>query len=347
MQKHPEKTMGGMKMKHVSLTPLAGKCLRLVPVVGALLFSPLADAQEGLPPGYPSKPIELVIPFAPGGGVDLFGRTVARILTEEKIVPQHIQVTNLPGAGGALGVAAMAKRKDDPYSLLGIAIHILVTPIMLGTPNTYKDVTPLAKLFADYQMVVVPTDSPIKSLKEVADTLKKDPASLRIGGASLGSGDHLSISRIAQSLGIDPAQLTYIAYSGGEANAAILGGHVDIGLGGLDLIDLVKGGKMRALGISAPKRLSGDFAAVPTFVEQGYNVVNENWRGIFAPPGQSPAVVKYWQDALTKMVQTDAWKKELENHQWVAAFETDAFPATLAKDDAMYRDLLQKLNLVK
>jgi putative tricarboxylic transport membrane protein len=316
-------------------------------VVSALLFSPFAIAEEGLPPGYPSKPIELVIPFAPGGGVDLFGRTVARILNDEKIVPQHIQVTNQPGAGGALGIASMVQRSGDPYSLLGIAIHILVTPITLGTPNTYKDVTPLAKLFADYEMLVVPTDSPIKSLKDVADALKKDPSSLRVGGASIGSGDHLTISRLAQSLGLDPALLTYISYSGGEANAAILGGHVDIGLGGLDLIDLVKGGKMRALAISSPKRLSGDFVDVPTFTEQGYDVVNENWRGIFAPPGQSPAVVKYWQDALTKMVQTDAWKKELENHQWVPAIETDTFPATLAKDDAMYRDLLKKLNLVK
>lgn len=332
-------------MKH--LAPFVGKCLGLVPVVGALLFSPPAFAEDGLPPGYPSKPIELVIPFAPGGGVDLFGRTVARILNEEHIVPQQIQVTNQPGAGGSLGIASMVQRNGDPYSLLGIAIHIVVTPIMLGTPNTFRDVTPLAKLFADYEMVVVQMDSPIKTLKDIADALKKDPAGLRIGGASLGSGDHLAISRFAQSLGVDPAKLTYIPYSGGETNAAILNGHVDIGVGGLDVIDLVKAGKVRALAISAPHRLNGDFRDVPTFTEQGVDLVSENWRGIFAPPGLPRAVVKYWQDAFAMMVQTDAWKKEVETYQWVPMFETDTFSASLTRDDATYRRLLQQLHLIR
>jgi putative tricarboxylic transport membrane protein len=241
----------------------------------------------------------------------------------------------------------MVQRQGDMYSLLGIAIHIHVTPLTLGTQFTYKDVTPIAKLFSEYQMLVVRADSPIKSLKDIEAAMKKDPGSLRIGGASIGSGDHLSISRFAQSLGLDPAKLTYIAYSGGEANAAILGGHVDIGLGGLDLMDIVQSGKMRALAVSAPKRLGGVFKDVPTYVEQGYDVINENWRGIFAPPGIPEAEVKYWRDALAKMVQTDAWKKELENRQWIASFEGDTFPATLAKENVMYRELLQQLNLVK
>jgi putative tricarboxylic transport membrane protein len=313
----------------------------------ALAVSASGLSAAELPADYPSKPVEMIIPFAPGGGVDLFGRTVARILNDEKIVPAHIVVTNQPGAGGALGIAQMVQRKGDPYSLLGIAIHIHVTPLMLGTPYTYKDVTPIAKLYSEYDMMVVRQDSPIKSLKDVADALKKDPGSLKIGGASLGSGDHLSISRFAQTLGIDPAKLTYISYSGGEANAAILGGHVDVGLGGLDLMDIVQSGKMRALAVTSPKRLGGVFKDVPTYVEQGYDVVNENWRGIFGPPGIPAAEVRYWQDAIVKMSQTEAWKKELENHQWFSTVETDTFAANLAKESEMYRNLLQQLNLVK
>jgi putative tricarboxylic transport membrane protein len=320
--------------------------LKLLPLFGLLLAAPAVQAQN-LPANYPSKPIELNIPFAPGGGVDLFGRTVARILYDEKIVPQPIQVTNEPGAGGARGIAEMVKRKGDPYSLLGIAIHIIVTPLTLGTPHTYKDVTPIAKLFSEYEMLVVRADSPIKSIKEIEAALKKDPGSLKIGGASLGSADHLTISRFAQSLGLDPAKLTYIAYSGGEPNAAILGGHVDIGLGGLDLIDLIESGKMRPLAISSPERLGGPFAKIPTFKEQGYDVVNQNWRGIFAPPGIPQAEVKYWRDALRKMVQSDAWKKELQNHQWIASYEDETFTDSLAKETVLYTDLLTKLNLAK
>ncbi len=328
------------------LSSLGTKTVGLLSVLAALAVAPDVQAQN-LPTNYPSKPIELNIPFAPGGGVDLFGRTVARILYDEKIVPQPIQVNNAPGAGGARGIAEMVKRKGDPYSLLGIAIHIIVTPLTLGTPHTYKDVTPIAKLFSEYQMLVVRQDSPIQSLKDVAAAFKKDPGSLKIGGASLGSGDHLTVSRFAQSIGVDPAKLTYIAYSGGESNAAILGGHVDIGLGGLDLMDLVESGKMRALAISAPERLGGSFSKIPTFVEQGYDVVNQNWRGIFAPPGVPAAEVKYWRDALKKMTETAAWKKELENHQWVASFEDETFADSLAKETKMYTDLLTSLNLVK
>src|SRR4051812_11013357 len=129
-------------MSNTSRFPFVGtKTLGLLSAIAALLAAPVVYAQ-GLPANYPAKTIELNIPFAPGGGVDLFGRTVARILYDEKIVSQPIQVTNAPGAGGARGIAEMVKRKGDPYSLLGIAIHIIVTPLTLGTPHTYKDVTP-------------------------------------------------------------------------------------------------------------------------------------------------------------------------------------------------------------
>jgi putative tricarboxylic transport membrane protein len=334
-------------MSNASLFPLVGtKTLGLLSVLGVLAAAPAAQAQS-LPANYPAKPIELNIPFAPGGGVDLFGRTVARILYDEKIVPQPIQVNNAPGAGGARGIAEMVKRKGDVYSLLGIAIHIIVTPLTLGTPHTYKDVTPIAKLFSEYEMLVVRQDSPIKSIKDIEAAFKKDPGSLKIGGASLGSGDHLTISRFAQSFGVDPGKLTYIAYSGGESNAAILGGHVDIGLGGLDLMDFVESGKMRAIAISSPERLGGSFSKIPTFVEQGYDVINQNWRGIFAPPGIPAAEVKYWREALKKMTETAAWKKELQDHQWVASFEDETFTDSLAKETKMYTDLLTSLNLVK
>ena len=132
-----------------------------------------------LPPAdYPNRYIEFTIPFAPGGGVDLFGRTVAQLLNDQKIVSKPIQVVNRPGAGGSVGMALMVQRKGDPYILLGIAIHAIVTPLTLGTPYSYKDMTPIAKVFSEYEMMVVRAESPIRSLKDIEAALRKDPGSL-------------------------------------------------------------------------------------------------------------------------------------------------------------------------
>lgn len=297
---------------------------------------------------YPSKTIELIVPFAPGGGIDLFGRTISRVLNDEKIVPAHIEVTNMPGAGGALGMAEMVQRNDDAYSLSVYGLHIILTPLTMGTPYSYKDMTCLAKLCSESDIMVVRTESPIKSLKEVADAITKDPGSLSFGGATIGNSDQITLSKLAISLGIDPTKLTYVAYSGGEANAAVLGGHVDVGFGGPDLMDLVQGGKMRALAVTSPKRLGGRMKDIPTFREQGYDVLFQSWRAVCAPPHMPADVVAYWQAKLGEMVKTDAWKAELEKNQWDYEFETgDAFRASM---DAEYEDLnklLKTLGLVK
>jgi putative tricarboxylic transport membrane protein len=314
---------------------------------GASFAADTAKAAAPLPADYPNRYIELTIPFAPGGGVDLFGRTVAQLLNDQKIVSKPIQVVNKPGAGGSLGMTLMVQRKGDPYNLLGIAIHAVVTPLTLGTGYSYKDMTPIAKVFSEYEMMVVRAESPIKSLKDIEAALKKDPGSLSFGGASLGNSDHITVALFAKSIGVDPTQLNYIPYSGGESNPAIIGGHVDVGMGGLDLITHVESGRMRVLAISSPKRLGGRFQKLPNFVEQGYDVVNENWRGIFGPPEMPPAVVRYWKTALGKMVTSAAWKAELEKNQWVNTFEADGFRAALDRDNQLYSTLLKQLGLLK
>src|SRR3954467_3092279 len=317
----------------------------------ALTCPPLraADVPKAgaLPADYPNRYIEFIIPFAPGGGVDLFGRTVGQLLNEQKLVTKQITVVSRPGAGGSVGMQLMVQRKGDPYTLLGIAIHAIVTPLTLGTPYSYKDMTPLAKVFSEYEMMVVRTESPIKNLKDVEAVLKKDAGGFSIGGASLGNADHIAVALYGKSIGVDPGKLRYIPFSGGESNPAILGGHVDIGMGGLDLMTQVEAGRMRVLAISAPKRLGGRFKNLPTFTELGYDVVNENWRGIFGPPEMPAAVVQYWKAALTQMVQSAAWKAELEKNQWVNTFETDGFRASLDKDNAEYAALLKQLGLSK
>ncbi len=324
----------------------------LVLSAAALLSGPTfaADSQKPAPAGlgdYPNRYIELTIPFAPGGGVDLFGRTVAQMLNDQKLVSKPIQVVNKPGAGGSVGMALMIQRKGDAYSLLGIAIHAVVTPLTLGTPQSYKDMTPIAKIFSEYEMLVVRTQSPFKTLKDIETALRKDPGSLTIGGASLGNADHITAATFAKAAGVDPTRINYIPYSGGESNNAIIGGHVDIGMGGLDLITQVEAGRMRVLAVSSPKRLGGRFKNIPTFVEQGYDVVHENWRGIFGPPDMPAAVVQYWKNALAQLVQSAAWKAELDKNQWVNTFETDGFRAALDRDNQSYSVVLKQLGLLK
>ena len=337
-------TNANIRGRRRALNRIAGSTLALA---CPLLHAADAPKAGALPADYPNRYIEFIIPFAPGGGVDLFGRTVAQLLNEQKIVSKQITVVNRPGAGGAVGMQLMVQRKGDAYSLLGIAIHAIVTPLTLGTPYSYKDMTAIAKVFSEYEMMVVRAESPIKNLKDVEAVLKKDPGGFSVGGASLGNADHIAVALFAKSIGIDPGKLRYIPYSGGESNPAILGGHVDIGMGGLDLMTQVEAGRMRVLAISAPKRLGGRFKNLPTFTELGYDVVNENWRGIFGPPEMPAAVVQYWKTALTQMVQSAAWKAELEKNQWVNTFETDGFRASLDKDGAEYAALLKQLGLSK
>lgn len=297
---------------------------------------------------YPERPIEMIVPFAPGGGLDLFGRTVARVLTAEKLVKQTMQVTNMPGAGGALGMAEMVQRNDDAYSLCALALHVHLTPLMQGTQYSYKDMTDIAKLFSEYNLMVVRTESPIRNLKDVTDALAKDVSSLSFGGATIGNSDHITVCKLAQTVDADPTKLTYVAYSGGESNAAILGGHVDVGLGGHDLMDLVEGGKMRAIAISAPERLTGRMKDVMTFKEQGHDVVFQIWRGLFGPPHMPVEAVKFWKDTLGTMVKSDAWKAELAKNTWYDAFDTgEHFRASLDAEHEDLRKLLQSVKLIK
>ncbi len=156
---------------------------------------------------YPLKEIQLIVPFAPAGGMDLFGRTVARVLNNEKIVSKRIQVVNMDGASGAIGIAEMVqRRKGDSYSLMVLSIHAHVTPAMMGTPYSYKHLTPIAKLYSEDLIVVVPAGSPLKNLNDLYE-LRKDVGRIKIGGASVGNSKHLVAAKFAQELGLDRQNL--------------------------------------------------------------------------------------------------------------------------------------------
>lgn len=294
------------------------------------------------------RSVNMIIPFEPGGGVDLAGRTVSTALTKNSIVPGQIRITNMPGGSGRIGMQTMVTdHRGDANQLMMIATHVVLTPMFQGGGVTYKDMTPLARVFAESDLVAVRSDSPYKTFRDVVEALKRDPASVRIGGASAASLDSIVIGRLASELGIDSNRLKYVSYDGGGATPALLGKHIDVELGGPDLVDLIRAGKLRALAVSSDHRLSGDLASVPTFKEQGIDLVEGNWRMVFGPPDMPADAVAYWREALKKMSETETWKSAMKKYSWEPYFANQGLPKFLAGQTTSYRKSLQSLGLIK
>jgi putative tricarboxylic transport membrane protein len=213
---------------------------------------------------------------------------------------------------------------------------------------TLDDITPLARLVGEYEILIVPAESPIKSAGDLVAKLKADPGSVSWGGGSIASTDQILAGLIAKAVGTDAAKVNYIAHSGGgEALNSILGGHVTVGIGGYgEYQSLLADGKVRALAISSEERLPG--VDIPTLKEQGVDVTFFNWRGLMAPPGIRDADLKALTDAVTKMVASPAWKETITKRQWTDLYQPAAEFTTFLKDDrAKMESILTDLGLVK
>lgn len=294
----------------------------------------------------PDGPIELVIPFSPGGGLDLAGRLVAEHLQEH--VGAQIQPQNFPGGAALVGMTRMAvHHKDDDETLMIIPSHILTTPLLQETSVRYTDFTPLAILFSEYGFMSVQPDSPLMSVGDLVDSWKSSPGALKIGGASSGSADQMIVGKLALEAGVSPEAANYLPYDGGTGVPAILGGHVDAFMAGNEIIDLIEAGQLRGLAVSSPERLGGRFADIPTFVEQGFDVTHANWRLITGPPGMSSEAVEFYTKALTEMSESDEWQSELAKFEWDNTFRTDDLMGYLEEENDVYAEVFKALGLVK
>jgi putative tricarboxylic transport membrane protein len=213
---------------------------------------------------------------------------------------------------------------------------------------TLADVTPLARLTGEYNIVVVPTKSPIKSLKDLMELVKKGPRAVSWAGGSAGGNDHMLAASIVQSAGVDPRQTNYIAFSGGgDSLASIMGGQVTVGVGGYsELIEQVKAGNLRALGISAVDRVGG--IDMPTLRDQGVNVTFSNWRGVAAPPKISKDQREAYLTLIEKVTASPSWKDHLEKNAWVSTYLAgDGFRAYIDEENKRVTELLTTLGLIK
>ena len=287
--------------------------------------------------------IKMMLPANPGGGWDSTGRALGKALLESGAA-SSVTYDNKGGAAGAIGLAQFVNSsKGDPNALMVMGA-VMLGGIITGKPPVGLDkVTPLARLTSEYNVFVLPANSPFKTMKDVIDQLKKDPGSVKWGGGSRGSTEHIAAAMIAREVGVDPAKINYVAFrGGGEATAAILGGNVTVGGSGYsEFAEYIAAGKMRPVGVTSGTRLKG--VNVPTLKEQGINVEIGNWRGVYGAPGitaeQRKALIdalaktfkhKVWQDAMAKNGWTPAWMAGDEFANFVDA-EFASMRATMAK----------------
>jgi putative tricarboxylic transport membrane protein len=269
-------------------------------------------------PAFAQPSLKMMIPANPGGGWDQTGRSLAAAMQSGKLV-SSVQFDNKGGAAGIIGLAQFVNSsKGDPNAVM-IGGMVMVGGIILGkSAVNLSQVTPVARLTSEWEVIVVPAASPLKTMADLAKMLKENPGKVSWGGGSAGGTDHILAGLIARAVGVDAAKVNYVPYKGGgEAVAAILGGHVTVGVSGIgEFAEHVKAGKMRALAQSSPGKLAG----IPSLKEQGIDVELGNWRGIFGAPGITPQQ----RDALVKLVkdatETPAWKATLEKLGWTPVF---------------------------
>ena len=271
-------------------------------------------------PSLAAANIKMMIPANPGGGWDTTGRALGKAL-QDAGVASSVTYENKGGAAGIIGLAQYANATKGDGSSLMVMGAVMLGGIITGKPPVSLDkVTPIARLTSEYNVFVVPANSPLKTMKDVVEQMKKDPGSVKWGGGSRGSTEHIAAAMLAREVGVDAAKINYVPFrGGGEAVAAILGGNVTVGGSGYsEFQQYIETGKMRAIAVTSPKRLKG--IDIPTMIEQGYNVDIGNWRGVYAPAGLTAAQRKALTDMVLKATKSKSWAESLDKNNWTPAW---------------------------
>jgi len=290
--------------------------------------------------------VKMMIPANPGGGWDTTGRELGKALLASGAV-KNVQYDNKGGAAGAIGLAQfVSASKGDPHALMMGGMVMVGGTIQNKSAVTLEQVTPIARLTSEYEVIVVPASSPIKDMKDLMAKFKANPGSISWGGGSAGGTDHILAGLLAKEVGVEPGKVNYVPFKGGgEAVAAIIGGHVSVGVSGLsEFAQHIQSGKMRALAVSSAAKI-GNIASLK---EQGYNLELANWRGIFGAPG----ITKAQQAELVKAVETatkhPSWAETLKKQDWTAYWlPGDEYGAFVQSETKRIGEILAGLNLGK
>ena len=293
-----------------------------------------------------SANLKMMIPANPGGGWDTTGRALGKALMESGVTT--VSYDNKGGAAGAIGLAQFVNGNKADANALMVMGAVMLGGIITGKPPvSLSQATPLARLTSEFNVFVLPANSPFKTMKDVVEQMKKDPGSVKWGGGSRGSTEHIAAAMIAREVGADPSKINYVPFrGGGEATAAILGGNVTVGGSGYsEFAEYITTGKMRALAVTSETRLKG--IDVPTLKEQGINVVIGNWRGVYGAPGINAEQRKVLTEMVVKATKTKAWAEALEKNNWTSALMTGpAFDKFVDDEFASLRVIMVKSGMI-
>jgi putative tricarboxylic transport membrane protein len=298
----------------------------------------------------PDRMTELIVSVAPGGNQDITARTIQSIWQERKIL-SPVNVINKPGGGGAIAYTHMSQRTKDPSQLLILAPTMMTSRIMGVGQFTHRDFTPIAMLFNEYIFTVVKAESPLKNGVDLIRRFKESPDSLSVGVATaVGNHIHMGIALPMKAAGVDIKKMKVVAFkSSGQSLTAVLGGHIEVAAATFAaVLPHVTAGSLRIVGVSAPQRMGGALATIPTWKEQGANAVFDSWRGVVGTKGISEAQVKYWEAAFLALSQTEEWKADIDKNYRVNHFLNGR--DSNAYWDAQYKELeegLTELGLAK
>lgn len=323
---------------------------RLVPIVAALALAATGCGSSGGGGGGGGggtiTGLEILVGTAPGGGFDQTARTAAQVMEDAKLA-RNVQVSNVPGAGNTVALARLVNQKGDGKVMQQMGLSVVGNVYTNKSKATLNDVTPIARLTQEPEIVVVKANSPYKTLQDLTAAWKADPGKVTVGGGgSPGSQDYLTPMLMAQQLGMDPKQVNYVAYDGGgELLTAVLGGQVAFGVTGVgETLDQIEAGKLKALGVSSTERVSSVDA--PTLKEGGVDLEFINWRGWIAPGGLDEKEKTALTDLAAKMHDTQQWKDALAKNGWTDAYMgADEFATFIKQEDARIRAVLNQLGL--
>jgi putative tricarboxylic transport membrane protein len=313
-------------------------------VAGAMLAAApaLASAQAF----QPTRPVEIVVHNAPGGGSDVLARFINTLLEKQKLIPVRSHVNNRPGGGSATAMAYVAEKKGDPHTIALYTSAWLVTPMLSEEVKvSLYEMTPIARLVLESALVLVKADAPYRSVRDFIEAAKKEPGKLKQAGGSVQTRGNFVRLILQRATG---AQWAYISFpGGGERLTAILGGHVQLLIAEpQEVSEHLRRGTLRAIAQISEKRLPG-YANVPTLEEAGYKFWSApTVRGVVAPPGISKAAALYWEDVFARMVKTDEWRRYLEENLFEDGFQRgdEAVRSTREFGERM-RDLLRESGL--
>jgi putative tricarboxylic transport membrane protein len=306
-----------------------------------------ALAAAGALPAHASVNLKMMVPANPGGGWDTTGRALGKAL-QDAGVASAVTFENKGGAAGAIGLAQFVNAsKGDPNALMVMGAVMLGGIITGKPPVSLSQATPLARLTTEYNVFVLPAESPLKSMKDVIEQMKRDPGSVKWGGGSRGATEHIAAAMIAREVGVDAAKINYVPFrGGGEATAAILGGNVTVGGSGFsEFQQYIESGKMRAIAVTSPTRLKG--LSIPTLKEQGINVEIGNWRGVYGANGISAEQRKTLTEMIVKATKSKAWMEAIEKNNWTPALMVGAeFEDFVDREFASLRATMVKAGMI-